>query len=318
MNHRLSLHSVPVRFLLALFLASALGLFSLVSFSGRAHAEGETCGPPFSECYVHTATSGNTAGDSTWIDDPALNNHPGLLLFVTPNWNPPGASATYDPHPIGVWYDWKSQKYAIFNEDRASMPLNAAFNIGVAGSSTPAFTATVTADHLDSTGTSLYLDNLLTNNIPSAVLVVTQNWDLTGAGGVYNNDTNTVWYDRTVNKWAIANNSAASGALKPLPMGAVFNVLVEPASNSSLVHVSASGNTYYDYTIMDYPASHLNGFPNDLLFVTPRWTQGTYTMDIAPVGVWYTGSYWSIFNEDVSSMGLNDAFDAVVIVKASL
>jgi hypothetical protein len=51
--------------------------------------------------------------------------------MVTPNWNPGGAGGTYNDHPIGVWYHDAAQKWAVFNQDRASMPDGAAFNVVV-------------------------------------------------------------------------------------------------------------------------------------------------------------------------------------------
>jgi hypothetical protein len=54
---------------------------------------------------------------------------PNAILFVTPNINPGSISGTYDPHPVGVRYDTGSGQWAILNEDGASMPLSAAFNV---------------------------------------------------------------------------------------------------------------------------------------------------------------------------------------------
>jgi hypothetical protein len=55
---------------------------------------------------------------------------PNAILFVTPNWNPGGVgSGVYDNHAIGVYFDPASQKWTIFNQDFAVMPVNAAFNV---------------------------------------------------------------------------------------------------------------------------------------------------------------------------------------------
>jgi hypothetical protein len=79
--------------------------------------------------FVHTATAGNSSGNSTLINNIATNGRPSALLIVTPNWNPGGVGGTFDNHPIGVWYS--GGKWRIFNQDLASMPVNAAFNVYV-------------------------------------------------------------------------------------------------------------------------------------------------------------------------------------------
>jgi hypothetical protein len=43
----------------------------------------------------------------------------------------PGGSGKYNNHPIGVWYDRDRSKWAIFNQDRAAMPVGADFNVAV-------------------------------------------------------------------------------------------------------------------------------------------------------------------------------------------
>ena len=56
-----------------------------------------------------------------------------LFLFArgtfqpTPNYNPGGGSGTYNNHPVGVFYI--GARWAIFNQDLASMLNNAAFNV---------------------------------------------------------------------------------------------------------------------------------------------------------------------------------------------
>jgi hypothetical protein len=83
-----------------------------------------TTGPVF----IHRAMTGvNTAGDYTTIDNPLCNGDPNAILIVTPNYNPGGGSGTYNNHPVGVFYI--GARWAIFNQDLASMLNNAAFNV---------------------------------------------------------------------------------------------------------------------------------------------------------------------------------------------
>jgi nitrogen fixation-related uncharacterized protein len=89
--------------------------------------------------FIHTATGSNVDNNyphCTFIDSPYTNNNPNAILLVTQNWI--ADSRIYNDHNIGVWYntdpgEW-SGKWSIFNEDRAPMPLKAAFNVIVMGS----------------------------------------------------------------------------------------------------------------------------------------------------------------------------------------
>lgn len=81
--------------------------------------------------FVHRATPENVSFNSTYIDDPRTNYNPDAVLSVTQNWNPGGEGGTYNDHPVGVWYDEKTGKWAIFNQDRAAMPEGTAFNVTI-------------------------------------------------------------------------------------------------------------------------------------------------------------------------------------------
>ncbi len=80
--------------------------------------------------FVHAATAANTSGNTTYIDHPLTNNDPNAIVLVTQNWNPDGSSGgTYNDHPIGVYYSHLAKKWSIFNQDFASMPNGADFNV---------------------------------------------------------------------------------------------------------------------------------------------------------------------------------------------
>ena len=84
--------------------------------------------------YVHRATAENISNNSTYLDDPLINNNPNAVVSVTQNWNPGGGTGTYNNHPVGVWYDPNIKRWAVFNQDRAAMPEGAAFNISASQS----------------------------------------------------------------------------------------------------------------------------------------------------------------------------------------
>jgi sortase A len=85
------------------------------------------------EKFVHHAESGNSDGNSTYLDDPLVNGKPGAILSVTQNWNPGGGSGTYNDHRVDVKYDAGRQRWAIYNTDGSAMPDGAAFNVAVSG-----------------------------------------------------------------------------------------------------------------------------------------------------------------------------------------
>jgi hypothetical protein len=89
--------------------------------------------PPDPAAYVHKATAGTLGYHDTVLDHPLANGRPTALLFTTPHWNPPpGDGGIYNDHTTGVWYDTEG-RWRIFNEDQATMPQDAAFNVLVTG-----------------------------------------------------------------------------------------------------------------------------------------------------------------------------------------
>jgi len=72
--------------------------------------------------FTHTATALNTSNHTTIIDNPATNDNPTAIVIFSQFWE-----GTYNPHAVGVFY--ALGKWRIFNEDFASIPLNAKFNV---------------------------------------------------------------------------------------------------------------------------------------------------------------------------------------------
>lgn len=165
--------------------------------------------------FVHVATAANITSNWTTIDHPLTNGNPNALLLVTPNWNPGGLGGTYNNHPIGVWYT--GSQWAIFNQDRASVPPGAAFNVLVLSAGPGVFVHKATAGN--STGDYTIMDNALANGNPNAIVFFTPNWNPGGTGSTYNNRATGAWYDGS--RWAIFNQDFA-----PVPANAAFNVYV--------------------------------------------------------------------------------------------
>jgi hypothetical protein len=97
----------------------------------------ENAAEPVGSMFVHRATSESISANSTYLDDGSINGNPDAILSVTQNWNPEG-DGVYNDHHVGVWYDATVERWAIFNEDRAAMPVGAAFNVVVSTAPTGA------------------------------------------------------------------------------------------------------------------------------------------------------------------------------------
>ncbi len=269
------------------------------------------------DVFTHQATSGNTSGHITYINHSLLNNNPNAIFMVTPNWNPPGSSGVYNNHAIGVWYDTGQNKWAIFNQDTAAMPTNAAFNVLIPPPGANVFVHKATSGNI--VGSSTFIDHPLLNGNPNAIFVVTPNWNPGGGGsGVYNNHAIGVWYDSGRSQWAIFNED--SGSI----LNAAFNVLVLndltalPGSKSAFVHTATSGNISSNWTTLNHPLT--NGIRPAFVFATHNFNPGgggSGVYNNHAIGVWYdTGqNKWAIFNQDFVNMPTNAAFNVLVIVR---
>jgi hypothetical protein len=259
---------------------------------------------PASDIFVHTATATNSGGDWTKIDNALTNGHPNAIVFVTPNFNPGGGAGTTDPHPLGVYYNTASQ-WAIFNQDIAVIPVNAAFNVLVPNPDTSVFVHKATA--ANSPGDYTIIDHPLTNGHPGAIIFVTPNWNPGGVGVTYNPHPIGVGY--LSGKWFILNEDLAD-----MPVGAAFNVFVPTAGPGVFVHTATAGNSYSDYTVIDNPLT--NGNPNAIVFVTPN---AGGTSNPYPPNVWYTGSKWAISNQDpAAAMPVFATFNVYVVPRYKL
>ncbi|RMF48484.1 MAG: hypothetical protein D6755_03790, partial [Anaerolineae bacterium] len=257
-----------------------------------------------SNAFVHKAASGNIYGNNTVIDNSLTNNNPNAIVMVTPNYNPGGVGGTDNIHNIGVFYN--GGKWAIFNQDSASMPVDAAFNVLVLAEDTGVFVHKATSGNI--TFNSTVIDNPLLNDYPNALVFVTPNWNPGGSGGTYLDKSIGVWYTGT--KWAVFTQDGTS-----MPVDAAFNILVLAPKFDDFVHTATSANTVTHSTKIDNALT--NGNPNAIVFATPNWnpggSSGTYLNH--NFGMWYTsssGGQWRIFNQDIADMPIGAAFNVFV------
>lgn len=163
-----------------------------------------------------------TADDDTHlmlIDHPFLNNNPDAFIMATQHWNPPGSPGVYNNHNIGVQYN--GSQWSIYNQDRQTMPVGAAFTILLPHADALRFVHQAQASNSNASQTEL--SHPMLDNNPNALIYATQKWSPNGVNpGLYNDHPIGVAY--TGAKWVVFNQDGAA-----MPAGATFNVLIAPA-----------------------------------------------------------------------------------------
>lgn len=258
--------------------------------------------------FLLVATTANATGNTLIIDHPLTNGDPNAVIIVTPNWNPGGIGGTYNNHPIGVYYD--GSKWRIFNQDLATIPVGAAFNVIIPAAGPGVFA--LTENFPGPTAFDLKIDNPLTNNNPNARILVTANANPGGGTLNYFSDPAGVYYSNLDHKWRIYYLDNSSMLLV-----VSFNVFILPASAGAFTQTSTTGNINGDGTQIDNSLTNNN--PNALVFVTPNRNPGDVwgTVSNHSYGVWTDGNHWLIFNQDVATMPANVSFNVLVLVPTS-
>jgi hypothetical protein len=248
--------------------------------------------------YIQAAVDGNMAGHWTGIDHD-LSNDPNAFVFAVPNWNPPGGPQVYNKHLIGVWYT--GSQWSVINQDMQPMPQDAAFNIQIFTSGTNVFLHRATASNTSENWTTI--DNPLAED-PDALVFVMPNWSPPDGNRKYNVHPIGVWYTGT--KWAIFNQDMAA-----MSVGASFNVQIVSSGMNAFVHTATASNTKDNWTAIDDPFAY---DPNKLVFVMPRSLPGEDGIRIShPIGVWYSGTKWAVFNEDMAAMPEGAEFNVLIL-----
>jgi hypothetical protein len=106
-------------------------------------------------------------------------------------------------------------------------------------------------------------------------------------------------------RWVIETTDGSD-----LPGHSWLAVLFADPSSDVYVHSATVANTIGNYTLLDHP--DLNGDPNARILVEAR-EDGVVAPD-GYLGVWYTGTQWSIFLQDSSSsMAVGATFNVLVL-----
>ncbi|WP_376695648.1 DUF7452 domain-containing protein [Wenzhouxiangella sp. EGI_FJ10305] len=229
------------------------------------------------------------------IDNPSLNDQPGLYPQITQVWNPYGRGGIYNDANEGLYYG--SGFWRVFNESIGDdIPQGAAFAIFVPGDSLQA-----TAHFNNTSQSTTQIDKGITNDHPKRLLAVSQHWNLDDAPGTYNDHPIGVLY--AAGHWRIANLD-----IENIPAGADFTLFAQDPSQNAFEHIARGANISNNWTWLRHPL--LDGNPCARMQVTQSADQGVFNAH--PIGIWYDGSRWAIFNQDQLPMPENAAFHVII------
>ncbi len=243
---------------------------------------------------LHTVTTATRSGytHSSRIDEPHANVNPGAVLVVTQQWNPLTSSVgTYNDHPVGVWYD--GSRWQIYNEDLATLPINASFSVSInEGFTHTAMTA----------ATRTVLNHASVNGLADRILVVTHNY---GNSGPYLRKSLVTRYDAAIGRWTVETQDGTA-----IPAGAKINVAAFAPGPFDFrqVATTTSGHT----TDVRVPLA-ITLTPTLMrrmrLFITPVVSSSTPAMP-GNYGVYWQSDAadWALFDEGFRAMPTNGTF----------
>jgi hypothetical protein len=204
-----------------LFYSASENKWSVYNESGNAMIVGSSYNIYIgqgSDVNLHIADLANQgAVDSyTVLNHPDLNGNPNAHLFITTYYNPNGLR---NNHPYGVWYDVNTDRWIIYAEDFATIPLNSAFFYAVQPEI--AQTLTHTADSGNTTANWTEIDHTLLNNNPNAIVLITHNWGLSGASSNVIMDKAVGVYYFNNSRWAIFTEDTSN-----MPLDIEYDIMI--------------------------------------------------------------------------------------------
>ena len=167
---------------------------------------------------------------------------------------------------------------------------------GLSTAATDVLVHRTTAENID--GHLTRLNDPSINGRPDRLLFLTQRF------GTYNPHEVGVWYDPDLQQWTIYNEDAAK-----MPVDTEFNVLaVDAGSAYAFTHTVTPSNSTEYYTMIAHPSLDHN--PGALVLTTPNFSSNYVP---SPIGVWYTGTEWSIFRQDKKTLEAGTRFNVLVV-----
>lgn len=178
----------------------------------------------FTGIFVAHAPSSSSSADNFAFSAPGADGNPNAVIFITHNWNPNGVGGIYDNHPLGVYYQGGTGKWAIFHEDQSAYTPSASYNVMVLSSDgTSRFVEHACAAACG--GDAINIGSSISNGNSHALLLITANWNPGNIGGTYDNHNLGVYYNTggPTAEWAIFHQDHA--AYTP---NSAYNVLMIP------------------------------------------------------------------------------------------
>jgi len=240
--------------------------------------------------FTQVARSNTILGNSSVIDNAALNSNSGRALIATPNYNVGLFGGVDYDHPFGAYYP--APYWWLFNQDATLMPPGAHFDVFVPASGGGSFIHTSSASNTGGLVTTL--SNGSVDSLPDRIVLVTQNWTA-GGSALYNPHPIGVYYDVDA-RWHIAN---IDGATMPQPVG--FNVYAQEPSPNAFRVTATSANLFPGGAVrLDHPL--LDNTP----CARPQVTRGFSFIPVVRgnFDVYYgVGNKWYIFGYSGVSLG---------------
>lgn len=259
--------------------------------------------PQSQAVFIHSVLHTNMSGNWSVIEH-ALTSDPNALLFAMSNFNSPvSPGGVYNRHLVAVWY--RDSQWYIINQDMGFMPQGAAFNVQIISQGdNNAFIHTAITENITNSWT--VINHPLAFD-PNSLVFAMPTWSPNGEKAKDNIHPIGVWY--TGSQWAIFNLDGA-----PMRQGAAFNVEILSPNMNTFVHTTTTSNTTENWTVIDDPLAFDE---TKLVFVTSRGSPEEREVNNSnPIGVWYQGSQWAIFNQDESkSMPIGIEFNILILDK---
>lgn len=249
--------------------------------------------------YVHTVQDGNMSGKMSDIEH-ELTTDPDVLIFAMPSYeSPQNPNGVYNKDFVAVWF--RGSQWAIVNRF-GNMPRDAAFNIRILEQGENAFVQRATSENI--TESWVLIDHPLASD-PDALVFAMPTWSVSGESAKDNEHPIGVWY--TGSQWAILNLDGA-----PMRDGAAFNVEIFASGDGAFLHKATPENIEANWTDIDDPLAYDE---QKLVFVMPRGApDGSGVNIIQPIGVWYSGSEWAIFNQyKENAMPIGAEFNVLIV-----
>ncbi len=253
--------------------------------------------------FVHTVTPANTSADLSYIDHPMLNNNPSAQLVVSHVWNPPGSAGVYNTHRTGLFYDSTEQKWGVYNED-ASNIINGSSYFVYVEQNNEIFEHIATLANQGSSTSYTVLDHPDLNGDPEAQVVITTYYNPNSSRNDFNYGT---WYDGA--NWNVFTEDGSA-----IEIDDAFMVAVNGGDLTHRYrHVATAATISGNVTIIDHPV--LNGNPDARFVFMHNWGEDPSSANVIVdkvLGVWYTGTNWSIYTEDTSAFPADSEYDLII------